>query len=115
MPLGGISITTRDFPRPNKDVIHELTIKFRGHDTNTRFIDYAFRLGGVMKYIIETKKQSSRISDDARSALQIRSYAWNAKLSLNILTNFKEWALHDCRIKPENNDPATSGRIKYFT
>jgi len=55
VPLGGMSITTRDFPRPDKDVIHEQTIKFRGHDTNTRFIDYAFRLGGVMKYIIETK------------------------------------------------------------
>ncbi|MEI6841612.1 MAG: N-6 DNA methylase [Methanomicrobiales archaeon] len=98
-----------------KDVVHEQTIKFRGQDTNTKFIDYAFRLGGMMKFIVETKKPSSKIADDARSALQVRRYGWNAKLSLNILTNFEEWAIYDCRIKPENSDPATKGRIKYFT
>ena len=68
-----------------------------------------------MKFIVETKKPSSKIGDDSRSALQVRRYGWNAKLSLNILTNFEEWSIYDCRIKPENSDPATKGRIKYFT
>jgi hypothetical protein len=43
-----------------------------------------------MKFIVETKKPSSKITDDARSALQVRRYGWNAKLSLNILPNFEE-------------------------
>ncbi len=103
------------FSEAYKEVVHEQTIKFRGHDTNTKFIDYSFRLGGMMKFIVETKKPSVKIADDAKSALQVRRYAWNAKLTLNILTNFEEWAIYDCRFKPENGDPATKGRIKYFS
>jgi hypothetical protein len=103
------------FAEAYKEVVHEQTIKFRGHESNTKFIDYSFRLGGAMKFIVETKKPSIKIADDAKSALQVRRYAWNAKLTLNILTNFEEWAIYDCRIKPENNDPATKGRIKYFS
>ena len=113
--LGWDVDNNQGFSGAYKDVVHEQTIKFRGHDTNTKFIDYSFHLGGVMKFIVETKKPSSKIADDARSALEIRRYAWNAKLSLNILTNFEEWSIYDCRIKPENSDPATKGRIKYFT
>ena len=88
--LGGDVDNNQGFSEAYKDVVHEQTLKFRGHDTNTKFIDYAFRLGGVMKFIVETKKPSSKIADDARSALQVRRYGWNAKLSLNILTNFEE-------------------------
>ena len=75
------------FSEAYKEVVHEQTIKFRGQDTNTKFIDYSFRLGGVKKFIVETKKPSVKIADDAKSALQVRRYAWNAKLTLNILTN----------------------------
>jgi len=113
--LGWDVDNNQGFSEAYKDVVHEQTIKFRGHDTNTKFIDYAFRLGGVMKFIVETKKPSSKIAEDARSALQIRRYGWNANLSLNILTNFEEWAIYDCRIPFENNDPASKARIKYFT
>ena len=56
-----------------------------------------------------------RIKDDAESALQLRRYAWNAKLPLSILTNFEEFAIYDCTIKPESSDPAAKGRIEYFT
>jgi len=113
--LGWDVDNNQGFSEAYKDVVHEQTIKFRGHDTNTKFIDYAFRLGGVMKFIVETKKPSSKIAEDARSALQIRRYGWNANLSLNILTNFEEWAIYDRRIPFENNDPASKARIKYFT
>jgi len=68
-----------------------------------------------MKFIVETKKPSVKIAEDAKSALQVRRYAWNAKLTLNILTNFEEWAIYDCRIRPETNDASTKGRIKYFS
>jgi len=112
--LGWDVDNNQGFAEAYKEVVHEQTIKFRGQDTGTKFIDYSFRLGGVMKFIVETKKPSIKIADDAKSALQVRRYAWNAKLTLNILTNFEEWAVYDCRIRPENNDAATKGRIKYF-
>jgi len=95
-----------------REVLHEEPIRIRG---TTYFFDYTFRIGGVRKFIVETKKPSVRIKDDADSALQLRRYAWNAKLPLSILTNFEEFAVYDCTIKPENGDTAVKGRIRYFT
>jgi len=95
-----------------REVLHEEPVRIRGV---TKFFDYTFRIGGVRKFIVETKKPSVRIKDDADAALQLRRYAWNAKLPLSILTNFEEWAIYDCTIKPENGDNAAKGRIEYFT
>ncbi|MDO8871317.1 MAG: N-6 DNA methylase [Methanoregula sp.] len=95
-----------------REVLHEEPIRIRG---TTYFFDYTFRIGGIRKFIVETKKPSVRIKDDADSALQLRRYAWNAKLPLSILTNFEEFAVYDCTIKPGNGDNAAKGRIEYFT
>jgi hypothetical protein len=95
-----------------REVLHEEPVRIRG---TTKFFDYTFRIGGVRKFIVETKKPSVRIKDDADAALQLRRYAWNAKLPLSLLTNFEEWAIYDCTIKPENGDNAAKGRIEYFT
>jgi len=95
-----------------REVLHEEPIRIRGV---TNYFDYTFRIGGVRKFIVETKKPSVRIKDDADAALQLRRYAWNAKLPLSILTNFEEFAIYDCTIKPEHGDPAAKGRIEYFT
>jgi len=95
-----------------REVMHGEPIRIRG---TTQFFDYTFRIGGVRKFIVETKKPSVRIKDDADAALQLRRYAWNAKLPLSILTNFEEFAIYDCTIKPEHSDNATKGRIEYFT
>jgi hypothetical protein len=84
---------SQGFAEAYKEVVHEQTTKFRGHDSNRKFIDYSFRLGRVMKFIVKTKKPSVKIADDAKSALQVRRYGWNAKLTLNILTNFEEWSV----------------------
>jgi type I restriction-modification system DNA methylase subunit len=95
-----------------REVLHGEPVRIRG---TTKFFDYTFRIGGNRKFIVETKKPSVRIKDDADSALQLRRYAWNAKLPLSILTNFEEWAIYDCTIKPEHGDNAAKGRIEYFT
>ena len=95
-----------------REVLHEEPVRIRG---TTKFFDYTFRIGGIRKFIVETKKPSVRIKDDADAALQLRRYAWNAKLPLSILTNFEEWAIYDCTIKPEHGDTAAKGRIEYFT
>jgi hypothetical protein len=95
-----------------REVLHEEPVRIRG---TTYYFDYTFRIGGVRKFIVETKKPSVKIRDDADAALQLRWYAWNAKLPLSILTNFEEWAIYDCTIKPGNGDNAARGRIEYFT
>ncbi len=95
-----------------KEVIHEDPIRIRG---SIEFIDYAFRIGGSRKFIVEAKKPAVNIKDDAGPALQIRRYAWNARLPLSILTDFEEFAVYDCTKKPMPGDNASTARIAYFT
>jgi len=95
-----------------KEVVHEDPIKIRGE---TKFLDYSFRIGGIRKFIVEAKKPSVKIQDDNDAALQIRRYAWNAKLPLSILTNFEEFAVYDCTRKPLITDKASDSRLEYFT
>lgn len=95
-----------------KDVVHEDALKIGG---NTKAPDYAFRIGGTRKFFLEAKKPSVNIKQDVGPAFQIRRYAWSAKLSLSILTDFEEFAVYDCRVKPEKNDKASIARTAYFT
>jgi hypothetical protein len=55
------------------------------------------------------------IAEDIGSAYQLRRYAWSAKLPLSILTDFEEFAVYDCRIKPDKSDKASTARIMYLT
>jgi type I restriction-modification system DNA methylase subunit len=110
--LGWDTDNNKGFSEKYKEVLHEEPVRIRG---TTLFFDYTFRIGGARKFIVETKKPSVRIKDAAEAALQLRRYAWNQKLPLSILTNFEEFAIYDCRIKPENGDAASKARIEYFT
>jgi type I restriction-modification system DNA methylase subunit len=103
---------TKGFSEAYREVVHEEPIPIRGA---TKHVDYAFRVGGNRKFVVETKKPSVKIQDDAESALQLRRYAWNADLHLSILTNFEEFAVYDCTKKPLNSDDAGVARIEYFT
>jgi len=95
-----------------KDVVHEDVLKIGG---NTKAPDYAFRIGGTRKFFLEAKKPSVNIKDDISPAYQLRRYAWSAKLPLSILSDFEEFAVYDCRIKPEKGDKASVARIIYYT
>lgn len=95
-----------------KDVIHEDSIKI---GSATKAPDYCFRIGGVRKFFVETKKPSVNLKDDISPAFQVRRYAWSAKLPLSILTDFEEFAVYDCREKPVKTDKASKGRILYLT
>lgn len=95
-----------------KDVIHEDSIKVGGE---TKAPDYCFRVGGTRKFFVETKRPSVSLKDDATAAYQLRRYAWSATLPLSILTDFEEFAVYDCRIKPVQTDKASAARIEYLT
>jgi len=94
-----------------KEVIHEDSLKIEG---STKAPDYCFRVGSERKFFVEAKKPSVNIKMDGSPAYQIRRYAWSAKLSLSILTDFDEFAVYDCRFKPKPTDKASVGRIMYF-
>jgi hypothetical protein len=92
-------------------VVHEDAIKVGGA---TKAPDYSFRIGGTRKFFLEAKKPSVDIKYDIHPAYQLRRYAWSAKLPLSILTDFEEFAVYDCRVKPVKTDKASQSRILYL-
>ena len=95
-----------------KDVIHEDAIKV---GSATEAPDYCFRIGGTRKFFTEAKKPSVNIKEAVHPAFKLRRYAWSSKLPLSILTDFDEFAVYDCRSKPNKDDSAATGRIMYMT
>jgi len=109
--LGWDVTNTQGYAEAYKEVIHEDIVKI---GTATKAPDYSFRIGGVRKFFVEAKKPFVNIRDDISPAFQLRRYAWSAKLPLSILTDFEEFAVYDCRQKPEKADKASVGRILFF-
>ncbi|MCI0463898.1 MAG: N-6 DNA methylase [Gemmataceae bacterium] len=110
--LGWDIDNTQGYAEAYKDVIHEASVKIGGA---TKAPDYCFRIGGVRKFFLEAKKPYVNIKDDPAPAYQLRRYAWSAKLPLSILTNFEEFAVYDCRIKPAQTDKASAARTLYLS
>ena len=94
-----------------KDVVHEESIKI---GDKAKAPDYCFRVGGTRKFFLEAKKPSINIKEDINPAFQLRRYAWSAKLPLSILTDFEEFAVYDCSVRPVKTDKASTARSIYF-
>ncbi len=95
-----------------KDVIHEDAIRISGANKSP---DYCFRIGGTRKYYLEAKRPSVDIKEAVSPAHQLRSYGWTQSLPLCVLSDFEEFAVHDCRFKPLKTDKASVARIFYCT
>jgi hypothetical protein len=100
------------FAETYKEVIHEDAIRIRGQVSAP---DYCFRIGGQRKFFVEAKKPSVDIKGDFAPSFQLRRYAWSAKLPLSILTDFEEFAVYDCRVRPAKSDKASTARVSYIT
>ncbi|RJP84161.1 MAG: restriction endonuclease subunit M [Desulfobacteraceae bacterium] len=109
--LGWDVNNTDGYAEAYKDVIHEDAIKVGGV---TKAPDYCFRVGGARKFFLEAKKPTVNIREDVSPAFQLRRYAWSAKLPLSVLTDFEEFAVYDCRVKPSKTDNASHSRIMYL-
>jgi len=109
--LGWDMDNTKGYAPAYREVIHEDAIKVGGF---TKAPDYCFRIGGSRKFFLEAKKPSVNLKDDINPSFQLRRYAWSAKLPLSILTDFEEFAVYDCRIKPAKNDKSSNARTIYM-
>lgn len=95
-----------------KDVVHEDSIKIGGY---TKAPDYCFRIGGTRKFFVEAKKPSVPVTSETDASFQLRRYAWSAKLPLSILTNFKDFAAYDCRVRPAPVDKPSVARTLHVS
>nr|QNO53354.1 hypothetical protein KFLEFLPM_00007 [Methanosarcinales archaeon ANME-1 ERB6] len=110
--LGWDVSNKQGFAEQYKEVVLEDTIKV---GRSTRAPDYSFRIGGQRKFFVEAKKPAVNVKEDVSPAYQLRRYAWSAKLPLSVVTDFEEFSVFDCRIKPNPNDKSSVGRIAYYT
>jgi type I restriction-modification system DNA methylase subunit len=110
--LGWDVINRQGYAETYKEVIHEDSLEIEGEN---KAPDYAFRIGGTRKFFVEAKKPAVNIEFNIHPAFQLRRYAWSAKLPLGILTDFEEFAIYDCRVKPDKHDKASTGRILLFS
>ncbi len=96
-----------------REVIHEDKVIVAG---TTKAPDYSFRLsGGKRLFFVEAKKPSVSVKEDIQPAYQIRRYGWSAKHPISIITDFEEFSVYDCTIKPDPSDKASVARIRFMT
>jgi hypothetical protein len=110
--LGWDIDNTKGYAEAFREVVHEDAIRITG---TIKSPDYSFRIGGRRIFFLEAKKPAVNIYTDVDAAYQLRRYAWTAGLPLSILTNFKEFAVYDCRVKPKFLEKASTARLWYFT
>jgi len=111
--LGWDVYNRKEFSVQYREVVHEDSIHVKGSPT-AKAPDYAFRLGGVRKFFVEAKKPAEDIENTKEYAYQLKSYAWNLGLPLSILTDFEEFAVYDCRNKPNPSDSTATSRVLYI-
>ncbi len=109
--LGWDMFNEQGFGEAYKEVIHETSVEVEG---SAKAPDYAFRIGGMTKFFVEAKKPSVNIEHAIHPAYQVKRYAWSAKLPLAILSDFEEFAVYDCRSKPNPTDQSATGRVMYL-
>ena len=109
--LGWDVDNTRGYAEQYKEVVHEDAIRIGGV---TKAPDYSFQLGGRRIFFVEAKKPAVNLKNDPSPAYQLRRYAWNAKLPVSILTDFEEFIVYDTRVKPAQNDKASTARVLYM-
>ena len=80
-------------PEAYRDVVYEDRVKVGG---GTKAPDYGFYAGGRRRFFLEAKKPSVHIAGDVAPAVQLRRYAWSARLPLSILTDFEEETARYC-------------------
>ena len=110
--LGWDVSNRQGFAEQYKEVVLEDTIKV---GLSTRAPDYSFRIGSQRKFFVEAKKPAVNIKEDVSPSYQLRRYAWSAKLPLSIVTDFEEFSVFNCQMKPNQNDKVGIGRIAYYT
>lgn len=95
-----------------RDVVREDKIRIAG---KPKAPDYSFRIGGRRKFFVEAKRPCVNIKEEREPSYQVRRYGYTAKLSFSLLTNFEEFAVYDTRVKPNQNDKASTARVFYCT
>ncbi len=93
-------------------MIHEDAIKVGGA---TKAPDYCFRIGGTRKFFVEAKKPAVNIKDDRPGLPTPPLRLVRQAAAVSILTDFEEFAVYDCRMKPGTRTTGLGGARALLT
>lgn len=102
--------------RDKRHVRHEpsVTVREAGLERSKR-ADYSFHIGGARHFFVETKMPHINLERNTVPAFQLRRYGWSGGTPVSVLTDFEEFCVYDCRIEPNQKDPAATARLRYWT
>ncbi len=104
---------------PMKDaqqVVREISVDVEEADRTVRkHPDYGFIVNRNLRFYVEAKAPHVDLNQKNYPAFQVRRYGWSAKLPASILTDFQEFGIYDCRVKPDAGDKPKEGRLRYYT
>ena len=102
--------------RDKQQVRHEPSVPVwdEGIERSKR-ADYSFHIGNTRHFFVETKMPHVNLERNTVPAFQLRRYGWSGGTPVSVLTDFEEFCVYDCRIEPNQIDPATTARLRYWT
>jgi hypothetical protein len=95
-------------PPSQRDVRFEYTFKADGEIQRP---DYSFCLNSDKKFFMDAKKPSVNIERGISPAYQVKRYGFSKTHPLSIVTDFEEFAVYDCSIRPSKNDKPEKSRL----
>ena len=98
-------------PRDSAQVSHEDRVMVDGKPKRP---DYGFHIERRTQFYLETKKPALNLRDNPEPAYQLRRYGWSGNLAISALSDFEEFIVYDCRIQPQQGDPASKARLRYY-
>ncbi|HEX5008772.1 MAG TPA: N-6 DNA methylase [Planctomycetota bacterium] len=108
-------------PADPNQVVQEFRIlgrearRLKREGTTHRRPDYALFIAGQRIAYLDAKRFDVELSTNANAAFQVRSYGWSAGLRVSYAFDFRELAIYDCRVVPDQDDEASVARVHYIT
>ncbi len=103
----------------SRQVIHEARVYVdeNGH-AKPKYPDYAFLKSARsddVGFFVEAKAPHVDLKAGVSPAYQVRRYGWSARLPASVLTDFEEFSIYDCRLRPKHDDKPHKNRLRYYT
>ena len=95
-------------PHSRRDVIVE---RSTADSADAGRPDYVLRVSGEARIVVEAKRPSTDLVDQADPATQVRRYGYTMSLPAACLTNFATTVIFDGRVEPKPDDEAYVARI----
>lgn len=78
--------------------------------TSTR-PDYTFKIAKQKITFLDAKDLSVNLTNDKKSAFQIKSYGWSILAPCAFISNFEQFVIYDCSYIPNKDQEVNFGRI----